>query len=269
MKIASIKGTKSGFFSCFRSTISTIYWCEQNNLVPYIDWTNTLFSDKNKPNLNAWEYYFRQLSPCPEEDIIAQENYITGDNENAKQIYSNIISKYVCIRPEILQKVNDFIFNNFNTKSPNLGIHYRKTDKITAGNDGMEPASGRPVNIDHFIQTINTYLNMHPDINLFISTDCEHSLNIFKECFPKIKYYNCFRSNDNRPIHTTDQGISPFKKGEDVLIDCLLLSKCDTIIKSCSNVSICSTLFNPWLQTIRMNEIYHNDQREKWIDIKF
>ena len=69
-----------------------------------------------------------------------------------------------------------------------------------------------------------------------------------------LSYRNMFRSVDGNPTHWRD--ISNHDKGEDAVIDCLLLSRCQFLIRSASNLSVCSTFFNPELPQKLLNQPY-------------
>lgn len=45
-----------------------------------------------------------------------------------------------------------------------------------------------------------------------------------------------------------------YRLGEEAVIDCLLLSQCDILIRTSSNLSLWSTYFNPTLPTILLNQ---------------
>ena len=46
-----------------------------------------------------------------------------------------------------------------------------------------------------------------------------------------------------------------YKKGEEALVDCLLLSRCDFLLKCTSHLSESSMYFNPKLECIDMNYV--------------
>ena len=86
---------------------------------------------------------------------------------------------------------------------------------------------------------------------IFLATDCESMLNYMLEKFQqKVIYYKCFRSKNEEPIQYNCKPESEFdcggpSAGESALIDCLLLSKCNTIIHGISNLSACAAYLNP------------------------
>ena len=60
------------------------------------------------------------------------------------------------------------------------------------------------------------------------------------------------RSIDGRPIDV-ENADGNYQKGLDAVVDCLLLSRAHTLIRTASNLSLCSTLFNPSLPDRLLN----------------
>ena len=52
-----------------------------------------------------------------------------------------------------------------------------------------------------------------------------------------------FRSVDGRPIDVVNSD-GNYQKGLDAVLDCVLLSRTDYLIRTASNLSLCATLFN-------------------------
>jgi hypothetical protein len=58
--------------------------------------------------------------------------------------------------------------------------------------------------------------------------------------------------------YKADLGASNYKKGEGALIDCLLLSRCNTLIRTTSFLSAWASIFNPKLPIVLVNRPYPN-----------
>ena len=65
-------------------------------------------------------------------------------------------------------------------------------------------------------------------------------------------FRDMFRSSDGRPIDVVNEDRN-HKKGVDAVIDCILLSRCQVLIRTSSNLSLCSTLFAPEMPVILLN----------------
>jgi hypothetical protein len=91
------------------------------------------------------------------------------------------------------------------------------------------------------------------DYQIFIATDEWNFIEHMRRYFPnRIIYQECRRSSTNQPIHT--KKVSPFQTGKEALLDALLLARCHYLIRTPSNLSICSSFFNPFIPDIVLYE---------------
>ena len=261
MKYQIITNTNAGFFSNLRTTISTIHHCESNNIKPYIYWSNSIYNEPSYGE-NAWDYYFEQLySKPPGGNYERAKHYYIKD----KTILSSIINR-ITIKDHILDKV-DKLNNNLVHKN-SLGVHIRLTDKFTAGNPGdWDPIEGRPVSLEMYKYHISNYLDKNDNVNIIFCTDSHDAIEYITNNFDNIIYReDVIRGTGSLSVHHHLHNESNYKKGEDVLIDCLILSRCNHIIKGTSSVATCSMLFNPNLTCDNLNYMYNNDSRELWVE---
>jgi hypothetical protein len=68
------------------------------------------------------------------------------------------------------------------------------------------------------------------------------------------------RSTSQIAVHRSKSG-DPFRKGEEAVVNCLLLSKCSALIKTASFLSGWSKLFNPDLPVQLLNPPF---ERQLW-----
>jgi len=263
-KLGIIKATNDGFFSNFRNTLYTFYDCEQKGLLPYIEWDSGWYFDPKK-GPNAWEYYFDQIASLkPNQERILVKHDRSWDKQSfTRDRAHNLIKKYIRVKPHIQGKINLFWEAN---SSPNvLGVHLRLTDKFHCTKYG-EPASGRPVDINAYIKHIKIYLTKHPEAKIFLATDSIDSIELLTQEFGDKLFYrkDVIRSTGDKSVHIGMEG-DRYQKGEDVLIDCLLLSKCNFLFKGISNVAVCALFFNNELEHFNLNEYYNKDMRESFI----
>ena len=60
---------------------------------------------------------------------------------------------------------------------------------------------------------------------------------------------------NNNPVHYFNpKNVSPYKLGKEAVIDCLLLSKCNHLIRTSSCLSLVSEYFNPQLTDTLLNK---------------
>jgi hypothetical protein len=262
-KTGIIGNTECGFFSCFRTTVSTIQYCELKGILPYVDWRTSLYNDS--PEENAWEYYFKQVSDATEEEVQNAERAplkYMNRSAQARDAYIEMIKKYVQVNIGIHREVAQFTWDNWRKKM--VGVHYRATDKMLAGVEGLEPAEGMPVSIDKYKEHIDDY--MDHETGIFLATDCAKALEHFKQEYGDLVVtIPAIRATDGKAVHRFHKGNNR-QKGEEVLKDMLLLSRCDHMIKGSSSIAVCSMLFNPQLTCDNLNYKYNNDTRELWAE---
>ncbi len=218
-----------GFFSVVLQAISI--YIKYPNIPFYIDLSEWKLFQDNK-NENVWEYFFEQYYEDLEtnykiSDINTLANYQFRfellphfhNNLKNKKIKKNIL--------DIVEK-NSAIFKDKNV----LGVHRRVTDKVNF------PGHFNPIDFDIIIKNVDAVKDNY-DLIYFFSDD-KKTMDFFEDRY-KDKFYcysDAFRSDDDRPIHTTDFNISNYKKAEDVLVESILFSKCNHLFTVDSNVSL-------------------------------
>ena len=204
---------------------------------------------------NWWEYYFEPIDIGTRENatekIISTEQHVMFSVDAAGTMSRKrgfeLINKYVRVKSHIRDKVESFIQDNFGDTFV-IGIHYRGTDK-------KEEAPRVPYEevfaaVCDAINVINT-----DRYKLFLATDEQAFLNYMLNRFPdNLTYYEASRSLDEKPVHARNR--NNHRKGEEAVIDCVLLSRCNYLVRTASNLSLCSTLFNPLLPEIILNSEY-------------
>jgi Nodulation protein Z (NodZ). len=192
---------------------------------------------------NWWEYYFYPLSlgsaigaTCIKTDEIQSgvPGFIVKHTSRTECLA--LLDTYFKIRPEIVSAVASFKASFF--KGFTIGVHYRGTDKHTLKGKYREVANA--------IERLVKKKQLHT-FTLFVATDDAAFLTFIAKRFPREITYvkEALRSTDSSPIHFS--GIEPYKRGREALIDCLLLSQCDFLIRTDSNLSLFATYFNPEL----------------------
>ncbi|UCC94821.1 MAG: O-fucosyltransferase family protein [Candidatus Omnitrophota bacterium] len=271
----------AGFFSNFLAVLAKLRECEKAEATPVVFWGKYCYDNKSCQNpyweekygKNVWEYYFEPVSNYRLNDI---ENNLHADNmefietpklftrkscESIRKTAHFYIKKYIKIRLHIMEKVEKYYDCHMKNHHV-LGVHMRGTDRCM--DEFVQQCSPLP---SAYIKQIDKYLKIHSKAIIFVATDSNVLLNAIRERYPdRVIYYNSIRSETNiDSVHWTTVG-SPYQKGEDVLIECMLLSKCDFLIRSISNVSTASLYFNPELKQINIAQLYYNNQMESFID---
>ena len=106
------------------------------------------------------------------------------------------------------------------------------------------------------------------NIKIFVATDEQPFLEYLNAANPgKIIFYDALRSTDGQAIHYSEK-VQNYKKGEDAIIDCLLLSSCNLLVKTSSNLSLCSSYFNPDIPVLHLTTRPYFPPVEGFIDLE-
>jgi hypothetical protein len=254
---------KEGFFSSYCSALNNIMWAEKNGKVPVMHWDASFCHYQKegwRGSLQPWEYYFNPVSPLvfePADPVYRV--YGAPDDFNLPMIFvrdqarfealrgeaKNAIDKYIHVRPEILEKA-DLFYRTRMEGAVNIGIHMRGTDRAAKDkwalpNDMIEEAKKLAAEIPGRVQ-------------FFVATDEECYLDLAKKSFENLIHCDSTRSQDGNPLHLRNsKKTQSALLGEEVLIEGLLLAKCDYLLHSMSAVPIAVMMMNPSIKNIYFN----------------
>jgi hypothetical protein len=117
-----------------------------------------------------------------------------------------------------------------------IGAHYRGTDKW----------EGAPV--VPFEAVAQAVLDASTTASadrwkLFLATDEDACVAFMRQRFPgRVVALDIRRSNDGRPLHKAPG--NGFRKGEEAMMDCLLLARCAHLVRTDSDLGLFATFFN-------------------------
>lgn len=202
----------------------------------------TVYHDDKDTNI--WELYFDQPQYTPEQ--VVKESRIHYHPSlfmppTLRQEYNNILKKHLKIKPHILEKANAFEEQYFKGHKV-LGVHVRSGD-----------LHDRPyLPFTYYKHKTDIYLEKENYTKIFVTSDQQHSIDNFKKEYgDMVIEYPTFRyppEGSNYYIIHPEIDIRPnagYLRGEDILIESLLLSKTDFLFKTTSNVSTFTLIYNP------------------------
>ena len=255
-----------GFFAHMYWCLCIFQYCERRGLIPDIRLTGESYLDR-KRGPNWLEYYFDVFNPIASEEIAKRVRYtkkiffnqdvgLAAGPQMSVDDGARLLRKYLRPKPYINALVDDF-WKSLSVDGPVVGVHFRGTDK----------SSEAPrVPWGHCLRILKDYLRNHRNIQaVFVASDEQSFIDFIKNSVKTIPvYYNNdhYRSSDGRPIHgprvpTAIEG-GGYEKGEDALVNALLLSKCSILIRTTSLLPAWASLFNPDLKVILLNKPYDN-----------
>jgi hypothetical protein len=242
-----------GFFSTFFAVLASLVWCDNNGRKPVVYWDDaSLFYQASGYDgaTNVWEYYFLPVSDehYHEGDTLHHE-YCAPDGVGiipfrnfgraSREFMHHYVQKYIHIKPRIVAIVDAFYQQHIAGRYT-VGIHLRGTDKR---DEYLTPS------IELFCAAAQRIADMHENAQFFIATDDAALLEQARALLRgPIVTYDSFKSPNGFPLHFLPAKNGKARLGEEVLIDALLLSRCNHMIHSSSNVSIAATFFNPEIE---------------------
>lgn len=155
---------------------------------------------------------------------------------------AGLVQQYVAVQPAVREQVDAYIAQHWTAHV--VGVHYRGTDKFE---------DAPRMTYEHVAECVRTAAQGRADARVFVATDEAAFVDYMtREFGDRVRFRQMFRSTDGRPIDVVNAD-SNYQKGLDAVLDCLLLSRTHYLIRTASNLSLCSTLFNPALPGMLLN----------------
>lgn len=231
-------------------------YCDERGLVPLIKFINpstkkksdnfgNYFEINHSLNLNKPLRYakMRQFK-----DLNLDVDWIYNSVLNL-ELAEKLITKYLVVKKDVQKEVDEYQYKHFYNKKV-LGVHYRGTDK---------KSEAPLLPYDNIERNIIFFLKKYPDTDcIFVSSDDENFITYIVDSSitrPIIYNQDTFRSKNDLPIHSSGQNL--YNINRDAIINCLLLSHCDALMKTASILSDWSKLFNPSIPLILLSEPYN------------
>ena len=232
---------------------------------------------------NVWEYYFEPLNKFSVNEALSADHDISdifmvdeiNNNRQNKFLIDNlhnyeplilwnmigtaheqphrlsvheIITNNIRIRTEVTDKVEEFYNKFFNKNEEYIAVHVRGTDKKLEWPHKTLP-------IEAYLEAIESEIKKK-DRKIFIASDNNEAIFRIMKKFgrervivrPATRMKKYFSPD---PICLTS-ATGP-QHGEECLIDCMLLSKCSSLICTDSNVAAAAMYFNPESEVIYLN----------------
>ena len=239
----------AGFFSTFHHVISYIKIAQDSNMIPVVDFQNfkTKYNEEGLVNntANSWEYYFEQLSPYSLEEVYSSKNVffcdgeyphdawqkLAGNKDEFRKIYDKFI-KFSLPTQEAIEKYSH-IFND----SKVLGVHFRGTDMNHTALHSYGPT------MKQMFKYVDKILHEREIDKIFLATDEKAYLDSFiKRYGNKVFHTEAFYFDKKNAYNVDHRENHRYLLGLESLQDAVLLSKCDGLLYSSSNVSALAAL---------------------------
>ncbi|MCH9621667.1 MAG: hypothetical protein S4CHLAM20_10920 [Chlamydiia bacterium] len=251
-----------GFFSVFNTVVGALDAYDRSE----IDGLQVDFADQGHyydldHGPNWWSYYFEPISlgvqgnnkfPTYKKITFSQNTQFRLSRERGFEL----LQKYVKVKDPIKQKIKEFEEAHFKNNKV-LGVHFRGTDKKSEAPE---------IDYKDLFLMLQQEMEQGEFTKLFIATDDGNFFEYIKKKFPtRICSIPAIRSFNKEAVHLTNT--SNYQKGEDALIDCILLSKCDKLYKMASNLSDVSMIWNPYMEVVHLNHAYSERCKNKTFNV--
>lgn len=206
---------------------------------------------------NWWNYYCEPIAVGERENVRDCLGEIPGglrweiERHTTRQEAFQLISKYIHFKPEITSFVEKFQKEHFSNHYI-ISVHYRGTDKFSEAN--FVPYADIATRITEVAKKLSK------PYKIFIATDEEPFIHYMKRVFGnKVCFLpNAARSSNGDPLHF--DAPDPYQCGFEAIVDALLLSKGNFLIRTSSNLSRWSTFFNPNIPVVELGHLRFFDE---------
>lgn len=254
--------TDKGMFAQLNWCLYIFSYCELQQKIPYIILSSSLYTD-SKHGDDWFSYFFFNPSITLEHTKLVNNGRvrvshirhirdlgISKESYNVSLIYAAyLVRKYLNIKQHIQEKIDRYCRENFDGMTV-LGVHYRGSDKLK---------EAPRVDWVRFKNIIQDHLEKHKKINcIFVASDEQEFIEFINTEFDDIKvcwHDDKIKSVEQTPAHKTSYDDN-YLKGEEALINCLLLSNCTYLLKTASFLSGWSKIFNIGLRVVMVNKPY-------------
>jgi hypothetical protein len=252
-----------GFFAQLNWCLYIFAYAKANSVVPRVSLVSQNYGCGTKRH-DWFQDYFRYNVPIRNERVFRaiRKKRITDDSELGFEIDQdltmqqahNIFFETVTVRDPVREEVDNFVRQNYFGNCM-LGIHYRGTDKAT---------EAPRITYERVQRHLDDLLENRQFSGVFLASDEQSFIDfLLKKVsgIPIVAREDSLRSIDGKPVHRNVLHLghpkSPIGKlGLDALVDCMLLARCHSILRTSSFLSAWSSIFNPRLHVHLLNTPY-------------
>ena len=242
LELQCAKGNEaSGLFSEFCAVIGCLDHFERHRTIYEglrVDFGRDGLYYEAASGWNWWEYYFEpiQIGDASGARITAvplwQHDYFAERVEQRvpRDHAAEMLARYIRVKPDIHAAVDAYCAEYLTGDT--IGIHYRGTDK-------SEESPVVP-----YGRVAEALRAVPDDARIFVATDEQAFLDYLMQAYPgRVIFRPMYRSQDRTPLHKSPgHGRAG---GRDAVIDCLILARCNRLIRTASNLGLVAGWFKP------------------------
>ncbi len=234
----------AGLFSNFIFVLNHIKLADSLGYKPIVDMENfqTIYNEKELiyNSKNAWNYYFDNKKNYNLKKIFKDNKFIISSSSFSKSFshsidnneFRNLFKKYFKINNNHLKFVDKFKRKFFLNKKI-LAVHLRGTSYKTSANHPF------PITEKQTINLLYNLIKKNKFDKIFLCTEDLNYFNLIKKKFKNkiIFLSDAYRSFKDDAFKIYPRKLHRYKLGRDILLEALLISKCDSFVFTNSNVS--------------------------------
>lgn len=256
-----------GFFALFNQTLDALKYAERFHLTPVVTWSDACLYKEDRPvngSGNPFEYYFEPVCGFSRDDLAQARRVLKYSNAQraldrnhpfgvvSKTIVDNgcyaeyiaesseIYAKYIRLKVPVCRFIEESM-TCIGFAGSVLGVHVRATD---FNNGYIDHA--KAVTENQYLETVRRALSENDFDRVFLATDDAAVVQDFRREFGDrvICCDDVFRSTNGEAVHfsTGDREDHKYMLGLEVIRDMVLLSRCEGLIGSYSNVCIAAQI---------------------------
>lgn len=256
-----------GLLANFLHVLETVHRARPGASV-YVDWVlrgDELGFRYGRVGDDIWSDLFRPLGPYPPGaphraslpiDFAfwrTGKDYLAGWRlRRHRRSYHATISKWIEVsNPRVLEQVRGISEQSLDGRFC-IGVHRRVPNARVA----LLQADGQVPSLDRFIATAESIIakKRAPEWTIFLATDDAEAVDAFRRVFGSrlaVRDHVQRTTARSEEVHFRGWNRISLADAEDVLIDTILLSRCDVLIHASSSVSTVAALMNPDLTLVR------------------
>ncbi|HRP05475.1 MAG TPA: hypothetical protein PLV87_11240, partial [Opitutaceae bacterium] len=262
-----VDSSSNGFFAQLSGLVPILMHCAANRLTPHITLSSNAYADGghgpnfldyffDRPSLNRVQKAIVQRVPIRRVERFSDLPYWNRQSYPSLDAGHKFFASFYPIKSGFLEGARLFHRNELGGKRA-LGVHFRGTDKVSEATE---------LSYDAVVLAIDRVLKMHAEIEvIFLSTDAQPMISFCREKLSQHKVVvrnDEIRSSDDIGVHCKGEG-RPYEKGVDALMNALILSQCEVLLKNMSHLSGWAKVFNPDLKVYIMNR--PDKEGVKWL----
>ena len=246
----------SGFFSNFTQVLSHIQYAEGQGMIPVVDFENfrTLYNicEDVYGSRNAWEYYFKPVSPYSSAEVYRSKNVVfcSGSRPYGLQFadnagYRRFVETHIRIQPWVEARIkrHEAEFSAHKV----LGIHFRGKEINTSAGHAFGPT------VAQVIRHADDLLDRFDLDRIFLVTEEAAFVEPLRRRYgDRLFLTDAFRAKKVNSYNLSPRPRHRYLLGLEVLADTMLLSRSKVILGSHTGVVLHAVRMAEALEFVRV-----------------